>query len=51
MANLRTYALFELKLIHLRNGRYFFYRVLDKPTSKSVTLVRFVATDVYLDKI
>ena len=31
--------------------KYFFSQTLDKPTSKRTTLVKFVATDVYLDKM
>ena len=49
LPNLSTYLL-EIKLLTLNKEKYFFYQIPDKTNSKRVTPVRFLSTDVYLDK-
>ena len=39
------------KRINLKKEKYFFYKTLDKPAAIRTSLVWFVATDFYLDKI
>ena len=51
MANLLTSALLELKYLSVEKERYLLYEIPRKPPSKRTTLVRVVATNVYLDKI
>ena len=35
----------------MKKERYFLYKITGKPCSKRTTLVRVVATDIYLGKI
>ena len=51
MDSLFTYALLELKYLTTEKESCFLYKIPGKPSSKRTTLVRVVATDVYLDKI
>ena len=50
-ANLFTFALLELKKLTLGKQQCFFYQISDQSTPKSITLVRFVGTDIHVDKI
>ena len=49
-ASLLTSALRELEKLTLKNEKYFFYQISDQPTSKGITLVRFVGTYIYVDQ-
>ena len=55
VAYLLPYALLEVKQLNIKKEAALFYQISDqisdKTTSKRTTLVEFVATDVYLDKI
>ena len=51
MANLLTFAILELKQLTLKNEQYFFHEISDQPTLKETTLLTFLHTGVYLDKI
>ena len=50
-ASLLTSVLLELKLLTSKKEQYFFYQISDQPTPKNITLVRFVGTYIYGDKI
>ena len=50
-ANLLTSALLELKSLTLKNQQCFFYQVSDQPTLKSIALVGFGGSYIYVDKI
>ena len=51
MANLHTSTLLKLTQFTIKSERYFLYKIPGETPSKRTTLLRVVATNVYVEKI